>query len=205
MSKEMKKDAVGAAESIPEPVKKRLPSYYRMLLKLYAEGYLRISSDELASAMGFSPSQVRGDMLAVGCSGQKGYGYLITKLYNRIGEVLCIQDSYCAVMIGGGSLAEALSGCHLFTKRGVKLIGSFPTVDEAAIADFCRERRVDIMILACDAGNAARLASLAEELGVPGIWNFSDTDISSERVAVRNVHFEDSLMLLCSEITKKQR
>ena len=221
MSAEKKTGEEKSASFISEPVRKRLPSYYRMLVRLYADGHMRISSDELAAVMHSTPSQVRGDLLSIGCSGRKGYGYLITKLYNRIGEVMQIQDSYSAVMIGGGSLASVLSGCHLFTKRGVKLVGSFAAecreaaldgngrecgryvYDTAEIERFCRETQVDIMILACDAENATALAALAERVGISGIWNFSDTDIKSESLAVRNVHIEDSLMMLCSEIKQK--
>lgn len=209
------------ARNITEPIRRRLPAYYRELIKMYAGGDQRVSSEELAAALKIAPSQVRGDMTAIGCCGQTGYGYLITKLYKRIGEVLRIQDCYSAVIIGEGALVETLSGLNIFTRRGVKLIGEFDTSlrlvkssenavvsdnaeDDRTFKDFCKSNSVDIMILACESELALRCVGIAEELGVLGIWNFSDIELRSERAAVRNLHIEDSLMMLCSELPQRR-
>lgn len=195
--------------SLSEPTRRRLPAYYRALVGLYAEGYLKISSEKLAEKLGLAPSQVRTDMLAIGCGGHKGYGYLITEAYKRIGEVMRIHDVYKAVAIGNGALADAVCGCSLFTKRGIKLVGRFSSVVAenggeilplCRLEDFCLERQVDIMIFACGAGEANECLKIADRVGIRGIMNFSEADIASEKFTVRNLHIEDALMMLCAEI-----
>lgn len=220
-----------SAESMTEPRRRRLPAYYRALLRLYARGEEIVSSEKLADIIGIAPSQVRGDMSFIGCYGQTGYGYQIAKLYRRIGEVMKVCDCYSAVIVGDGALAQTVSECALFTRRGVKLIGRIatsdaPTDDTDPVASssseqgglggadasemtllrlgkLCRENAADILILACDAVTATRCAEMAEDLGMLGIWNFSDAEIVSESLAVRNLHIEDSLMMLCSELPKR--
>ena len=201
---------------LSEPVRRRLPAYYRALVGLYAEGYLKISSDQLAEVMGLAPSQIRTDMSAIGCAGHKGYGYLITEAYKRIGEVMQLNDKYRAVAIGDGALADAVCQSSLFTKRGVKLIGRFSTPPAEKqdtptpqglmplneLENFCRNNKIDIMIFACDGATATQCVRIAEGLGISGIMNFSETDINSSIIAIRNLHIEDALMMLCSEIKK---
>ena len=197
------------AVCLSEPTRRRLPAYYRALVGLYAEGNLKISSDKLAERLGLAPSQVRTDMLAIGCSGHKGYGYLITDAYKRIGEVMRIHDVYKAVAIGNGPLADAVCGCSMFTKRGIKLVGRFSSfaADDGGeilpicrLEEFCLGDRVDIMIFACGAAEANECLKIAEKVGVKGIMNFSEADICTENITVRNLHVEDALMMLCAEI-----
>ena len=204
---------------LSEPIKRRLPAYYRALLGMYAEGYVKISSKQLAEATELTESRVRTDMQAIGYSGQTGYGYQIIGLYKRIGEVLRIHDKYSAVTVGAGEFAEAVCGCHLFTKRGIKLIGRFHGMQESEVAarmggsdvnvlpfteleDFLGANQVDIMILACDGRTALQCREIAEKKGVSGIMNFSELDIRSDTLSVRNMHIEDPLMMLCSEIKR---
>lgn len=218
--------------TVSAPTRRRLPMYYRTLINMYASGRQRVSSDELSAVLGIAPSQVRGDLCAIGCYGQSGYGYQITKLYRSIGDFLKIHDLYRAIMIGDTPIAKAIAECNLISHRGVKLAGRFdehfmPIDDtfnavniedkpifsdtEAELSDieiikrlseFCRISNIDIMILACSARIAERCADIAKELGVIGILNFSDTELKCEGITVRNLHIEDALMMLCLEISE---
>ena len=186
---------------ITEPIRRRLPAYYRALIGLYAEGEEKVSSKQLAVLVGYSETQVKTDMSAIGCKGQPGYGYSIARLYRRIGEVMNVHDKYSAVIIGEGAFAEAVSQSHLFTKRGIKLAGRFPNIDEnAGVETFCRENSIDIMIVTGDAAKAHECLRIAEKTGIKGIMNFSEAELTSEILTVRNLHVDDILMMLCSEI-----
>lgn len=192
---------------IAESVRRRLPAYYRALIAMYAEGEEKVSSKQLAAVIGLAESQVRTDMLAIGCKGQKGYGYGIARLYKRIGEVMGLGDAYSAVIVGSGATAESVAASQLFTKRGIKLVGRFSEEDVAAegentsrLEEFCRVERVDIFILACGGEGASRCLLLGERLGIRGVLNLSESDLHSDTVTVRNIHIEDALMMLCSEI-----
>lgn len=193
--------------SITEPIRRRLPAYYRALIFMYAEGKEKVSSKQLATVIGLTESQVRTDMLAIGCKGQKGYGYGIARLYKRIGEVMSLCDTYCAIVVGEGSLADAVAESQLFTKRGIKLLRRFTSVEAlcsdnapSALESFCHGNAVDIFILACKGQTGAVCLEVAERLGVKGILNLSETDLYSKNLTVRNIHIDDALMILCSEI-----
>jgi len=185
---------------ITETVRRRLPAYYRALITMYGEGREKVSSRQLSAVIGLTESQIRTDLLSIGCKGQKAYGYNIARLYTRIGEIMRLRDRYTAVIVGEGALAEAVSDSHLFTKRGIKLLRRFCTADMSELEGFCQEHTVDIMILSCSGTVAWKCLAMAESVGVLGVMNLSETDLCSEKLTVRNLHIEDALMMLCSEL-----
>ena len=63
-------------KKVSEAVIKRLPRYYRHLSQLLEGNIDRISSNELASRMHITASQVRQDLNNFGGFGQQGYGYI---------------------------------------------------------------------------------------------------------------------------------
>ena len=202
-----KRSADRSEHTITEPVRRRLPAYYRTLIAMYGEGEEKVSSRQLAAAIGFAESQVRTDMLAIGCKGQKGYGYGIARLYKRIGEVMGLGDTYSAVIVGNGATADSVAALQLFTKRGIKLLGRFGEEDtvtdgekRSRLEEFCLAERVDIFIFTCNGRCASSCLALAEEIGIRGVLNLSETDLHSDRLTVRNIHIEDALMVLCSEL-----
>ena len=193
---------------ITEPIRRRLPAYYRALIDLYSEGKEKVNAKQLATLVGACETQVKTDLTAIGCKGQPGYGYSIARLYRRIGEVMNIHDKYSAVIVGNGAFAEAVSQSHLFTKRGIKLEGRFSNIDACAEGDasnlgfeeFCKRYSVDIIIMACDAAQAKECLTIAQSVGVKGVMNFSEAELTSDVITVRNLHIDDTLMMLCSEI-----
>ena len=51
---------------------------------------------------------------------------------------------------------------------------------------------------------ARELAQTLAELGVRGIWNFTNIDFTLEELGIKveNVHFADSLKVLCYEVSR---
>ena len=104
---------------------KRLPRYYRFLENLKENGIVRISSKELSERMGLTASQIRHDFNCFGGFGQQGYGYNVPELYNKIGEILCVNNDVKAILIGAGNLGKAVAS-KIFTRlSGFKLVGIF--------------------------------------------------------------------------------
>lgn len=198
---------------ISPALRERLPKYYRTLVKLYGDGTERISSEELASYMSYSTSQVKSDMLSIGCSGHRGYGYQIKNLYKRVSEILQLADKYSAVIVGCSSIGRAISETPMFTKRGVKLLevfryGNQPDGVGRDIADFenyCRENKPDILILSCGDCSVDTLLRTAAELSFIEVWNFSDMDIMRDDIKVVNFHLNDHIMMLCSQVEGKAK
>lgn len=73
--------------------------------------------------MGLTASQIRHDFNCFGGFGQQGYGYNVPELYNKIGEILCVNNDVKAILIGAGNLGKAVAS-KIFTRQsGFKLVG----------------------------------------------------------------------------------
>ncbi len=200
---------------VPSVVIKRLPRYYRYLGELLKQDITRISSNMLSEKMNVTASQIRQDFNYFGGFGQQGYGYNVEHLYQEIGEILGLHESFTTVIIGAGNLGRALANHNTFERRGFRLAGIFD-VDEAVVGTqingvkvlhiddlepFMKENTVDIGILTVPKAAIEPVADLLVELGIKGLWNFSYAELKTKKnVAIENVHLSDSLMTLSYKI-----
>ena len=206
---------------VSEAVVNRLPRYYRYLRDLYRRDILRISSGELARLMGVTASQIRHDFNCFGGFGQQGYGYNVKYLYQKISEILGVQDNYSAVIIGAGNLCHAISTGSIFTHRGVKLLAVFDNNDAKiggkvgeleimhvdTLKDYCAAHKVDIAVLTVPKSAAKEVAERILNTGIKGVWNYTnmELDLSSHGIAVQNVHLGDTLMTLCYAVKEQEK
>ncbi len=212
-----KKEAhVPVLPDVSPVVIRRLPRYHRYLRTLMERGVGRISSADLSRMMGVTASQIRQDLNCFGGFGQQGYGYNVKFLYGKISDLLGVNEGYQTVIIGAGNLGRALAATHMFERRGITRLAMFdvsPTVVGRAICGlpvyhmddlevFCAENRVDFAVLTTPYEAASAIADRLAKLGVRGIWNFSNTELSLENknILIENIHFSDSLMKLCFDL-----
>ena len=191
---------------------KRLPRYYRFLENLKKNGIVRISSKELAERMGLTASQIRHDFNCFGGFGQQGYGYNVPELYNKIGEILCIDKKVKAILIGAGNLGKAVA-TKIFTRSsGFELVGIFDKNEAISgkiikgipvrhinyLENFCIDNSPICAVICIPANDLKELTDLLCKLGIKIFWNFSNYDIAMAHpeVLVENVHLTDSLMTL---------
>ena len=202
--------------NVSSAVIRRLPRYHRCLGDLLRAGRLRISSAELSKIMKVTASQIRQDLNCFGGFGQQGYGYNIKFLYSKISELLGVNESYNAVIIGAGKLGCALAATQMFHNRGVNRLAMFdvnpaiigteiygtPVYSVEELGSFCRENNVHIGILTVPKEAAYEITEIIVEAGVKGIWNFANMELRLDNpdVIVENIHLGDSLMALCYEI-----
>ncbi len=92
-------------QKVSSAVIRRLPRYYRHLNDLFQAGTVRISSNALGSSMGLTASQIRQDLSCFGEFGQQGYGYNVEKLRGEISDILGMNRSHTAVILGAGNRA----------------------------------------------------------------------------------------------------
>ncbi|NLL91543.1 MAG: redox-sensing transcriptional repressor Rex [Ruminococcaceae bacterium] len=191
-------------------VVRRLPRYYRFLTGLARSGVNRISSSEIANQMGLTASQIRQDLNNFGGFGLQGYGYNVPQLISEIENILSLNSSLKAILIGVGNLGKAIAGFILSSSKGINLIGLFDknhsaispvehleVMSSASLSEFCITNEPEIAILCIPGRSAQRTAEQLKELGIKGFWNFSDSDLHmGEGVYVENVHLGDSLMTL---------
>ena len=198
--------------TISNSVIRRLPRYYRFLGDLEANGYLRISSRELAEKMGLTASQIRQDFNCFGEFGQQGYGYNVTELRGEIGKILGLDKCTPMILLGAGNLGRALAAHIDFDNRGFKLIGIFDVDPElvgrrvgelevmssSSIESFCHENHPIAAILCIPKDDAAKETERLINCGIKAFWNFTHYDLrlSYRGVLVENVHLGDSLTTL---------
>ena len=207
-------------EKVSWAVINRLPRYHRYLGELLNQNILRISSSELSKLMAVTASQIRQDLNCFGGFGQQGYGYNVKYLYGKISELLGVEESYNAIIVGAGNLGKALVSSHMFERRGVTRLAMFD-VNENVIGttvsgikvlsmdeleDFCNLHTVDIAVLTTPKECAAEVLDRLFACGVKGVWNFSNTELKTEDKdrTILNMHMGDVLMTLCYEIKKKE-
>ena len=204
---------------ISKNVIRRLPRYLRKLDELSAEGVERISSGELGSQMGLTPSQIRQDFSCFGEFGQQGYGYNVQGLRGEIAQILGMDRSYSVILIGAGRIGQSLIENFNFDRYGFRLLSAFEirkelvgkqiagvTIQDAETqGDFIREHDVDIAILSINRDHAQKIAEELIGLGIKAIWNFTDADIDpgDSGVIIENIHFSDSLLALSYYLSEK--
>lgn len=198
-------------KQISKAVIKRLPRYYRYLGELMEDNVERISSNELSKKMHTTASQIRQDLNNFGGFGQQGYGYNVKYLYNEIGKILGLDQTYRMIIIGAGNLGQALANYVKFEKRGFWIKGIFDVnprlkgmtvrgieirmTDE--LPQFIRDNQIQIAALTLPKAGAEAVAPILVENGVRAIWNFAHTDLNVPKdVVVENVHLSESLMQL---------
>ena len=199
-------------KEISQAVIGRLPRYFRYLGELKDEGVERISSQELSGLMKVTASQIRQDFNNFGGFGQQGYGYNVPELYNKIGEILCVNNNVKAILIGAGNLGKAVAS-KIFTRQsGFKLVGIFDKNEAVSgkiihgipvrhidyLENFCRDNEPVCAVICIPANDMKELTDLLCRLGIKSFWNFSNYDIAMAHpeALVENVHLTDSLMTL---------
>lgn len=198
--------------SLPLPVVRRLPKYYRQLDDLVYDGVERISSGKLAELMNITASQVRQDFSFFGKLGQQGYGYNVKILKNEIGVVLGIDAPRTVALFGMGHLGRALTQHFEFSKYNYTLCAAFEINPELVgstvncvriyhynqLQTYLASHRVDAAILAVPRSAARYTAREIVDLGIKFLWNFTNVDLKlPERDAfIEDVHFSDSLLCL---------
>lgn len=205
-------------QHISDAVIRRLPRYYRYLDELHSRGVVRISSSTLGKRMGVTASQIRQDLSCFGEFGQQGYGYNIMELRAEIGRILGVDGPRRLIIIGAGHLGHALLQNFDFAQGGFRLDTAFDIAKELIgtqingvsihsmdeLDGYCAMYHPAVAVLTVPKSAAQDIADRLGTLGVRGLWNFTNTEISTqENVFVENVHFADSLLTLSYRIAKE--
>ena len=191
---------------------RRLPRYLRKLDELKAGGVSRISSFNLGTQLGLTPSQIRQDFSCFGEFGQQGYGYNVAALRDEIASILGMDRGFQAILIGVGNIGRALMDNFCFSEWGFHLAAAFD-IDPAVVGtspngvpvrsmdellDFLRDNKIDVAVLTVPKEAATAVAKLLCDNGIRAIWNFTNVELTEPNspTIVENIHFSDSLLSL---------
>jgi redox-sensing transcriptional repressor len=202
---------------ISNPVISRMPRYYRCIDELYHEKCVRVSSAVLAERLGLTASQVRQDFSCFGEFGQQGYGYNVETLREEIANILGLPIQNSIIIVGCGNLGHALLKNFDFSACGMSLVGAFDVspdligqqigsyivADLANLPEVVNQYHPEIAVLCVPRTHAQSVAEHLTELGIRGIWNFTNHELNlPSDIKVENVVFQDSLLLLGYKINE---
>ena len=185
----------------------RLSRYKKSVARLRSTGVKKVFSDNLADAIGVTPSQVRKDFSLFGITGNKKGGYEIDELVEKLNNVLGKSDEEKVVLIGCGNIGTALMHYNGFVKEGIKIVAAFDTdpakLDAAAVPpilpvetleEFILKKKVKTAIVAVPDMAAQSVFDVLIRGGIKGILNFAPIHLRTpENIVVTNVNLEMEL------------
>lgn len=201
----------GSSPRLPRAAVGRMSLYFRELHRLLDSGETSINSRELGRLVDVSPAVVRRDLSALGTIGRRGVGYSIGTLIGQLGTVLGSGIRWGVVLVGVGSLGNALLRYRGFSQLGFELCAAFdvdPRVIGSSIGGICvrpldqlrstvEETKPQLAILAIPAGEAQQVAAQLAAAGIRGILNFAPATIRvGGATAVVNVDLASELQRL---------
>ncbi len=199
---------------------RRLPRYLRKLDELTGNGVGRISSFELGSQLGLTPSQIRQDFSCFGEFGQQGYGYNVPALRAQIAAILGIDRGFTAILIGVGNIGRALMDNFCFSDWGFSLKAAFdinpsligtqfkgvPIYGMETLESYLDENKIDVAVLTVPKEVAVTVTERLTGRGIDAIWNFTNVELTEPNsdILVENIHFSDSLLSLSYYVAERR-
>ena len=190
------------AYEVPEVVVVRLPLYLRALAQIAAEGSAVVSSQQLGQRLQMTPAQIRKDLSYFGRFGKQGRGYDAQVLLREIRQILGLDRSWRACLVGVGRLGLAIINYPGFTPEGFEIVAAFDDdpgrVNQrlgalriqsmSELAQTVKDRAIDIGIVAVPASQAQSVIDQLVETGLRGILNYAPIapQVSRDTV-VRNI------------------
>ena len=201
---------------LPLPTIRRYPLYLRCIRKLIAGGALHVSSAVVAEQLGLDPVLTRKDLAMAGVPGRPRRGYPASKLQSALSHALGWDNTTDAVLVGVGSLGNALLGYSGFEEQNLSIAVAFDSnpgllglaihgVKVRPMEDLprlVRRMKIKLGILTVPNAAAQACANQLVAAGIRGIWNFSSVQLEVPAgVIVQNVDLAQSLAVLSHAIT----
>ncbi|MBF0493767.1 MAG: redox-sensing transcriptional repressor Rex [Candidatus Omnitrophica bacterium] len=176
----------------------RLFIYKNALNHFKKLGFVKVFSDNLADAVGVTPSQVRKDFSAFAISGNRRGGYRVNDLLENINKILGKNKVEEVIVVGSGNIGRALIRYNEgFMKENIKIVAAFDTDSSKAdrdnaipilpfeeMADFIREKGIKVGIIAVPDGAAQHVFEVMANAGIKGVMNFAPIMLKGTPTAV---------------------
>ena len=196
-------------EKISELTINRLSVYLRCLNELAEAGEQTVSSKTLAERFNLNSAQIRKDLAYFGEFGVRGVGYYVDDLRDQLVKILGLTTEHRVVIVGAGNMGYALANYTGFRPKSFTIIGVFDSdqrkvgqvvgaglriMHVGSLAEFIRERGVDIVILTVPASAAEEVLELVSGAGVRAVLNFAPIQLHApDGGKVRTVDLSISL------------
>lgn len=171
---------------IPSETIRRMPMYLRAFSILKTENQETISSDRLAERLHLNPPQIRKDLSYFGAFGTRGVGYPVASTADQIRNILKLDVTQKAVLVGAGRLGAAIAEYPGFSMFGFDIAAIFDNnqskigtkvgkniVEDIARISMIRDRDIRLAILAVPADAAQSVVDMLVGCHIKGILNLS--------------------------------
>lgn len=203
-------------EPLPLPTIRRYPAYLREIRAMIQRGEQHVSSAVLAEKLGLDQVLTRKDLAMAGVPGKPRCGYPAKKLEAAVVHALGWDNATDAILVGTGSLGQALLGYRGFAEHNLSISVAFDADPEKIqkeihgvmvrpmkdLPTLVKRLQIKLGILTVPRAAAQICASTMVEAGITGIWNFTTEQLEvPEDVIVQNVDLAESLAVLSHAIT----
>jgi len=178
----MKKNA-----PIPARTIERMVLYKGILTDLQSKGLQMLFSHQLAELAHNTSTQVRRDLMEIGCSGSPRRGYPVAELIDAITRILNGNKERTIALVGIGNLGRAILSYFASKHPELTIAAAFDT-DERRVnrvvsgcrcyhldcfEQLVREKQINLGIITVPAASAQSVADRMTGAGIRGILNFA--------------------------------
>ena len=187
---------------VPEVVIQRLPLYVRVLTQYSSDGRQVISSEQLGIRLQITPAQIRKDLSYFGRFGKQGRGYDVAMLERQLREILGLDRTWNAAVVGMGRLGRAVVSYPGFAPAGFNICTAFDTSNDivgrtisglevqsiSLLTESVKELDIKIGIVTVPIDHAQEVIDAMVEAGIKSILNYAPLSPQvPEDVTVRGI------------------
>lgn len=190
-----------------QEVIRRLSKYRNVMRKMKELGLVKVFSDNLADAVGVSPSLVRKDFSMFNLTGNKRGGYRIDELVTKLNTLLGKDKKQKVVIIGCGKLGQALMNHNGFPRVGIRVVAGFdsdpsvldseapiPILHIKKIKEFVAKNKISVAALTVPEPCVQGMVDTLKKTCVKGVINFAPLPLkSSDGFLVHNINMEQEI------------
>ncbi len=170
-----------------------------------------INSEELARHLDMNHHQIRKDLSYFGKFGERGLGYRIEELKEKISKILGLDRKWNLCLCGMGNLGSALFAYRGFKQMHLNIVAIFDNdakktgkciqgvnvYDPKSIPGVARKLNIDIAIIAVPQTAAQEITNKLVKAGIRAILNFAPVKLNVPKsVKLRNVDLSTELIQL---------
>ncbi len=172
---------------VPEVVVQRLPLYVRVLADFEEQDMQVVSSEKLGTRLNMTPAQIRKDLSYFGRFGKQGRGYNVNNLVSTLRNILGLDISWNAAVLGMGRLGRAVVAYPGFEPEGFRVVAAFDNDERLTgsevgglrvqameeIPSTVKSRNIKIGIVAVPADSAQSVIDALVKAGVRSVLNYA--------------------------------
>ena len=202
-----------------QEVIRRLSRYRDVMRKMKALGLVKVFSDNLADAVGVSPSLVRKDFSMFNLTGNKRGGYQLVELIEGLNVILGKDKKQKLIIVGCGKMGGALMSYNGFPRVGIRVVAGFdsdkqlldpnapiPILHVSKMKEYIVENDIKVAVLTVPEPSAQSILDSLMKANIRGVVNFAPIPLKgSETCIIHNINIEQEIENLFYQIRFSER